>query len=181
MFLVITSNLFNFHAFLPDSRSKGCTCIIPASGTQRQPAVAVWGRVLPAQAPGTTGVTHAWCLILRCHWHPRNLLPRELHRFTNLFCHITGVGNWILQPILQPLSPQQHWKQSLEIASGAILLPCSSFTRVLLQGSFQYSFATFSLKKGWLQMPCLLGIISGLWQPSGRKGKIPDWISSSVF
>lgn len=88
-------------------------------------------------------------------------------------------GNWILQLILQPLSQAQHEKQSLEIASGAT--PCFSITRVPLQESCQYRFTTFSLKKGWLQMPCLLGIISGLWQPSGRKGKIPDWLCSSVF
>lgn len=69
-------------------------------------------------------------------------------------------GNWILQLILQPLSQAQHEKLSLEIASGAT--PCFSITRVPLQESCQYRFTTFSLKKGWLQMPCLLGIISGL-------------------
>lgn len=110
MFLVITSNLFNFHAFLPDSRSKGCTCIVPASGAQRQLRVAACCRVLPAQAPGTTNVTPPWCLILRCHWHPRNLLPCELHRFTNLFYHITGV--WKLDFATHPPTslPSRVWK-----------------------------------------------------------------------
>lgn len=179
MFLVITSNLFNFHAFFSDSQPEGCTCMVPASGTQRQPGVAVWCRVLPARALGTTGVTPAWCLIFRCHWHPRNLLlTPQVHRFILLhhWCLEIGFCN-----ISSNLSPKHSVKSSLEIASGATFLPCFSITRVLLQGSCQYRFTTFSLKQGWLQMSCLLGIISGLWQPSGRKGKIPDRTSSSVF
>lgn len=57
MFLVIASNLFNFHAFLPDSQPKGCTCIVPASGIQKKTSLTVWCRVLPAQAPGNNSIT----------------------------------------------------------------------------------------------------------------------------
>lgn len=56
MFLVIASNLFNFHAFLPDSQPKGCTCIVPASGIQKQPGLTVWCRVIPTHTPGSNSI-----------------------------------------------------------------------------------------------------------------------------
>lgn len=87
---------------------------------------------------------------------PPNSTGSQIYSGTSLF------GNWIFQPVVQPLSQAQPEKQSLEIAPGVTLLACFSFTRVLPQGSCQYGLTAFSLKKGWLQMPCLLGIISGL-------------------
>lgn len=118
MFLVITSNLFNFHAFLPDSRPKGCTSIVPASGAQRQPSIAVWCRVLSAQAPGTTGVTPAWCLIFRYHWHPRNLLlTPQVHKFILLH-------HWCLEIAFCNPSSSLSPKHSLKNSPWKLLFLC---------------------------------------------------------
>lgn len=57
-------------------------------------------------------------------------------------------GNWILQPILQPLSQAWAVKQCLEIASGAIPLPCCNFTRVLCKEHANTDSLPFPLKRG---------------------------------
>ena len=72
------------------------------------------------------------CLIFRYHhWHSRNLLltPQD-HKF--LLLHDRYLETRFYTPSSN-LSPKEGLnKQSLEIVPGAILLPCFSFTRVLL-------------------------------------------------